>query len=240
MPTPDSPSRATARQLAALLLGPLLVYAVLITFSFLQRPQDYAVKPVAWFVLALAAAYLLVFAGWQYLVLRLVCRETPGALNLRQAGLSSDLQTGALVFVLIAIANVLVVKLFDEPNATLAQSTGYMAEGGWLLLASLAGTWLTAATEEITRALLLSRLLRLSATWLTKVLALVLAAGLFSLVHAYQGTYGLVNAGLLGLILAGAYIYNGRLRPLVLAHGLFNSFLILYWVVTVHWNLWEF
>lgn len=244
----ENPAQSAANprlNLLAALLGPGVVYAALIALSFMQHTQEQATRPRAWFVLALAAAYLLVFAGWQYLVLRFLCRERMGSLNLRAASLLSDLQTGALVFVLLALANAAVDALFrslgNETNAqTLSQSTLFMSQNGWLLVSSLLATWLTAGMEEITRAFLLSRLLRLSAAWAMKLLALVVAVALFGLVHVYQGAYGIVNASVLGLILAAAFIYNGRLRPLALAHGLFNSFLILYWVVTVHWNLWEF
>ena len=244
MPAPDSPTRASiGRDVAAALLGPLLVYAVLITFSFLQPPQEQAARPVAWQLLVQAAAYLVVLGGWQCLILLLVSRERPAALSLRPARLGSDLQVAALVFVLIAVANAIVDAVFkargEVSNAqTLSQSTYFMSQDGWLLLASLTATWMLSGFEEITRAFLLSRMLRLSSGWAVKMLALVLAAALFGLVHVYEGTYGIVNATVIGLILAGTYILHGRLRPLWLAHGLFNTYLILYWVLIVHWAIW--
>ena len=57
------------------------------------------------------------------------------------------------------------------------------------------------------------------------ILAVALAALLFGSVHIYsQGLAGLVNAGVIGLIL-GTYflLYKGNLWPLVLVHDFINS-----------------
>jgi membrane protease YdiL (CAAX protease family) len=234
-----------AREAIALLLGPGVVYAVLITMSCLKHGGGPEYKPVAWAVAALGAIYLVVFGGWQFGVLRLLLRGGLERLSFKPGRFGSDLAAGALIFVAMALANALVdycFKTAGHANESLARATYLMSKDPALLLASLfPGIWLGAALmEEFTRSFLLSGLVRLFSGWPLRAAAVLLSAGLFAAVHIYQGPYGIINAGVLGLILAGAYLFTGRFWPLVLAHGFFNSFLILYWVVCVHWNLWEF
>ena len=53
-------------------------------------------------------------------------------------------------------------------------------------------------------------------------LAALLAAAAFSLGHLYQGIFGAVRAGALGLLLAVPFLYTGSLWPSILAHALLD------------------
>lgn len=56
------------------------------------------------------------------------------------------------------------------------------------------------------------------------VLAVILSSAIFGAAHAYQGTTGIIDEGLMGLILALAYVATGRnLLVPMLAHGVQDS-----------------
>jgi len=99
-----------------------------------------------------------------------------------------------------------------------------------LLLAVFLGPviWLQAAiTEELTRAFLLSRLGGIWQTERTRQLLLIALALLFGLGHAYQGWVGVVGTAYIGYVLGAYYLRQGRLLPVVLAHGLYDTLSVL-------------
>lgn len=72
----------------------------------------------------------------------------------------------------------------------------------------------------MTRAAELGR--RSTAAWLA---ALVVSAVLFGYGHYYKGPSGVLDSGVAGLILGGAYLLSGRvLWTSILAHGFIDTF----------------
>lgn len=82
---------------------------------------------------------------------------------------------------------------------------------------------LGAASEEVVRAFLLSRVWRVWPSSPGKLAAIVVSAGAFGLIHAYQGAVHVAWAILFGVIMALHYVRFGRVVPLVLAHYVTNA-----------------
>lgn len=83
--------------------------------------------------------------------------------------------------------------------------------------------FLGAASEEVVRAFLLSRLWKVLPSTAGKSAAMVVSACLFGLIHLYQGPVHAVWTGVLGLIMALYYVRFGRVVPLILAHYVTNA-----------------
>jgi len=83
--------------------------------------------------------------------------------------------------------------------------------------------WGSAAVGEelLARGFLLHRIEGLTGT----LAAVVLQAAIFAVAHFYQGIMGIVNVFVLALVFGVVYLRCGRnLLPLILAHGLIDSF----------------
>jgi hypothetical protein len=96
----------------------------------------------------------------------------------------------------------------------------------WTLLA-LAGTWTIAAfgEEMVYRGYLMNRvaelLNRTQKAWVVSLFAVHIG---FGLAHAYQGITGVIDEGLMGLLLGLIYLRTGRnLAVPIIAHGVADS-----------------
>ena len=104
----------------------------------------------------------------------------------------------------------------------------------FLLLASLAISWTEAAfvEEMFFRGYLLNRITDLFGRQRVGIIiALIGNAIVFGLAHSYQGTAGVVDTTLAGLVLGGLYLLTGRNLWLpILTHGIIDTvgFLIIY------------
>jgi membrane protease YdiL (CAAX protease family) len=104
----------------------------------------------------------------------------------------------------------------------------------FLLIASLAISWTEAAfiEEMFFRGYLLNRITDLfGRERVGIIIALFGNAIVFGLAHAYQGTAGVVDTALAGLVLGGLYLLTGRNLWLpILTHGIIDTvgFLIIY------------
>jgi membrane protease YdiL (CAAX protease family) len=86
---------------------------------------------------------------------------------------------------------------------------------------------LGAASEEVVRVFLLSRLWKVWPSTQARLAAVAVSAVLFGLSHLYQGPVGTVRAAVIGLIMALFYLRSGRVLPLILAHYLTNAIQLL-------------
>ena len=88
-------------------------------------------------------------------------------------------------------------------------------------------TWTTAAFGEelLFRAFLLTRLeLLLGNTRSATATAVVLQAVLFGCAHGFQGATGILTTSVVGLVFGAAYVRGRNLWPIMIAHGLVDSF----------------
>jgi membrane protease YdiL (CAAX protease family) len=63
---------------------------------------------------------------------------------------------------------------------------------------------------------------------------------LFALYHLYYGAYDAAVVGITGLIFACYYVARGRLLPLILAHGLYDTYETFYgfWYMQQNHGAW--
>jgi len=122
---------------------------------------------------------------------------------------------GAMVIGLLV--GVLLAKKLKTSHATLGDVEPLMprngAETGWAALLSLnAGL-----SEECFFRLLLPLLL--TALLHNPLWAFGIATGLFGLVHFYQGVVGVVMTTLVGVVMAGLYLWTGELWVAIVVHA---------------------
>lgn len=87
--------------------------------------------------------------------------------------------------------------------------------------------WVGAAVGEelLMRGFLLNNLMSLFGQSKVGVIAaVVLHAAIFGMLHISQGVPGIIGTGVVAVIFAVIYLFNGRkLFPLIIAHGIINS-----------------
>jgi membrane protease YdiL (CAAX protease family) len=172
------------------------------------------------------------------LSLRYLCGENPGALNLRQGKVPSDLGAALILSTAIIVANVVVTSILTELFPTSASNTSVrvlfeqVADSPRLLVLFLGPlVFLGAASEEVIRAFLLSRVWKVWASPTGKLVAVLVSAGLFGLLHIYQGLVHVVWTSIVGLIMALYYLRYGRVAPMILAHYATNATYLIVFVL---------
>jgi membrane protease YdiL (CAAX protease family) len=136
----------------------------------------------------------------------------------------------------IALTILLTVKLIIHPIMNILPNVGiqdlsrfnYLKGDLLNLIIMVVNIWITAAflEEFLFRGYLMNRLIDLLNTKIRVawIIAIVMQAIIFGLVHAYQSPMGMFKVGMIGLVFGVAYLFVGRnLWPLILAHGLIDS-----------------
>lgn len=131
--------------------------------------------------------------------------------------------TGVVVSVGIPVAQNLAVGVF---NAVPPDTSRFAALRGNLPLLFM-GAWISSAfgEEMLVRGFLLDRLTGVfGGGRLAVLLAVVISSLLFGLGHAYQGSAGVIAAGVAGVLYASFYLLSGRsVWVTVLAHGMLDT-----------------
>lgn len=222
----SEPRQRGARvQLLAAVLGVLPLYSVT---AILQLRHDLSIS--AWgFILYLGVISPLAILV-AFLLLRFLCGENPRALNLATGGLSSDLVATLLLSLVIIVGNVVTIPLLSallaEPSSNPSVSALFAElAGNSGLLILFVGLLIPvgAASEELIRAFLLSRLWKVWPSVPAKLAAVAASACLFGFIHFYQGPVHVAWAAVFGLIMGLYYFRFGRVVPLALAHYVTNA-----------------
>lgn len=181
--------------------------------------------------------YPLLFGGGTVVLiivlLRFLCGNVVGSLNLKEGRLRSDIATGILLAIgfllLLVVQQYTVSRWFPsqpaEPAPELQILFGGLARNP-LLLALWLGpvVWLgVAGFEELSRVFMLSRLWKVWPGPAGRWFALILSAALFGLVHIYQGPANAIAIGIQGLLYGLYYLAFGRVWPMIIAHALYDS-----------------
>lgn len=233
--TPAGPPRTTetwqlrkTTQLLAVVLGVLPLYAYLI-LSHLLRDHPLTVQDFALYGGVICPLSIVV----ALLVLRFVCGESPGRLNLKPGRVRADLGATLILSLVIIVANVISHSALSGLLPESSTSSGVRelfaaATADRLLFVLFAGPllFLGAASEELIRVFLLSRLWRVWPSAAGKLAAVVVSACLFGLLHLFQGPVGVGWTTIFGLLMALYYLRFGRVAPMVFAHYLTNAFQI--------------
>lgn len=212
-------------QLAAVVVGVLPLYSSLIMLQ-LRGGQAVSLQGFI-FYLAVISPLSIAIA---LLLLRFLCGESPRDLNLRAGKVSRDLVATLVLSVVVVVASVIstyfLSRLFADSAAnTSVRNLFVELAGNPKLLALFVGLllFLGAVSEEVVRAFLLSRLWKVWPSTPGKLVAVVVSAGLFGVIHLYQGPVHAAWTGIFGLIMALYYLRFGRVAPLILAHYVTNA-----------------
>ena len=212
-------------ELLAAVLGVLPLYWSLIAIE-LRNDQGISLQGFIFYLAVISPLSIVIVL----LLLRFFCGESPRHLNLKAGTVSRDLLATVVLSVVIVCANVVSIGLLSTLLADSASNTNVRE-----LFADLAGNprlfalfvvlllFLGAASEEVVRAFLLSRLWKVWPSSGGKSVAVLISAGLFGLIHHYQGAVHTVWAGIFGLIMALYYLRFGRVGPLIFAHYVTNA-----------------
>jgi membrane protease YdiL (CAAX protease family) len=225
-PEPSKPSQCNAWiQLLAVVAGVLPLYSSLIIYQ-LRRGQSFSIHGFIFYLAVISPLAILIV----FLLLRFLCGENHRCLNLRPGNLSSDLRAALILSPVILVANVVsnyfLSELFqDSSSSTSIRDLFVEVAGNPGLLVLFVGplVFLGAASEELIRVFLLSRLWKVWPSAIGKLVAVVISACLFGLIHLYRGPVHVAWTAIFGLITAVYYLRFGRVVPLILAHYVTNA-----------------
>jgi membrane protease YdiL (CAAX protease family) len=193
--------------------------------------------------LALMASFAIFLLG-----LLLLLGERVSDLQLRGGTLLSDIGAGiGLFFTVIAalilmrvVSSVLehlgwIPPLDPVPDANLDLISS-VSKNPWLLALFLGPViWFQAAVvEELTRVFVLTRLWKVWPSQSARVASVLIWSLLFGLAHVYQGATGVIGTALIGLVLGTSYLARGRVLPLMIAHGLYDTLATLALLYALH------
>jgi len=181
--------------------------------------------------------YPLVIGGgavvYMLLLLRYLCRERPADLDLKPGRWYVDVLHGivlTVVFAAILIAGEMTLGrwLPRPPQRDISNLIEGLAANPLLLAVWLGPVvWIgVAGFEELSRVFLLSRLWKVWPGPAGRWGAVVLFAALFGAVHIYQGVASVISIGIMGFVGGAYYLRFGRVWPLIIAHGLYDSITI--------------
>jgi membrane protease YdiL (CAAX protease family) len=217
--------RRAGTQLLAVVLGVIPLYSSSIILQL--RGDQYITIRDFTFYLAVICPLAIVIA---LLLLRFLCGEKPRELNLKPGKLSSDLLATLILSIVISVVNVISTGFLSELLPESASNTSVRnlfmeLAGNPRMLVLFLGLLilLGAASEEVIRVFLLSRLWKAWPSSTGKLAAVLISAFLFSLIHLYQGPVHVAWTLIFGLIMALYYFRFGRVAPLILAHYVTNA-----------------
>jgi membrane protease YdiL (CAAX protease family) len=221
-------------QLLAAATGVFPLYLGLIIYQ-LRRGQPPTTQGFI-FYLAVVSPLSIAIA---LLLLRFLCRENPRDLNLKRGKLVSDLLAALVLSLVIITANVLSNYFLSGLLPVSDSSTSIrglfldVASNPWLLTLFIGLLMpMGAGSEEVIRVFLLSRLWKVWPSTSGKLVAVIISACLFGLIHLYRGPSTVVWTAIFGLISALYYLRFGRVVPLILAHYVTNSLQVFIFAVS--------
>lgn len=174
---------------------------------------------------------LLIITGGIALCLRIA------AMRLSDIGLAfqdwkKDLFTGVLAGVVMALLQFLILLPLTggAGREDVVASLRLMGTGFWNVLAMIVVGWVSGGfCEEL---FFRGHLIHLTRTMLGGGIwaaagALLISTVYFGCNHRYQGTTGMIDTGMAALVFGLIYLWRGRLIAPMVAHGLYDTLLIL-------------
>jgi membrane protease YdiL (CAAX protease family) len=222
-------------QVVAVVLATLPVYAFAI-YSHLTREQPYSINDMIFYPLVFGGGSLLLILA----LLRFVCGEKVTALNLKAGVWWRDLLSGLLLAVILVVASFFLQPLLgqwfpSEPAPEMETLFRELTRRPALMVLWLGPVlWIgVAGFEELSRVFFLNRLWVVWPQPALRWLVLLLSALLFGLAHLYQGPVGVITNLIFGLLYGGYYKSYGRVWPMIISHGLYDTFWIVFGIVLV-------
>ena len=139
-----------------------------------------------------------------------------------------------LVFVLatsgFVIGSIIMANITGIPESADMSNYAYLKDNLGMLILSLIGVYIVSSFGEeiIYRAFLINRISELGlGTKRARIVAVILSAIIFGLVHYSWGPMGVVQTGFMGLVLGMCYLkLKKRLWILILAHAYMDTMLL--------------
>ena len=223
-------------------VGPVFVQAIYLSLA--NPGQDTVKVPDALNSFIGSVLTVAVFGGALLMLLYYICGERLGDLQAGSGTLRTDLYLGfALCFQLLATAVVvgwLTSLVGDSPAPAANVDIARKLSQDPVLLAVWLGPviWLQAALyEEFARVFAVTRLWQVWGSREGKVLVIVGYSLLFGLGHLYEGPVGVAMTAFIGLVLGLHFLVHGRVWPLIIAHGLYNTIVLSFLVSGVREGL---
>lgn len=220
----DSRQVGASSQIAAVILGPVLVYTALFAIAILSE-NPYSPRDFILYATAISAPIIILLL----LLLRFLCLETPRDLNLKPGKWSTDFLAAIILSFVTLTANIASTSLVSEllpspPNTAVVNLFTWLHQSP-VMLALFLGLflWIGVAQEELTRVFLLSRIWKISPSSSIRCVTILFAAVLFGLSHAWQGPTRIVCASIYGLIMGMYYFRFGRVAPMIISHYFTNA-----------------
>jgi membrane protease YdiL (CAAX protease family) len=213
----------------ALLLGIVPMYGLAILSGVQGQGQPFVV-PTTLQLLGSTFLEILIFGGGMALLLYVLCGERMRDLQLQPGSLNGDFARGFVLCFLILLAVIALGPLAvsagakDLPEAN--RALGEALSRDPLMLAVFLGPvlWLKAGgLEEFSRVFMLTRLWHLFPHPGQRLPVVIGSALLFGAGHLWEGWQGVLTTTLIGLILGWYYLRHGRVLPLIVAHGLYDT-----------------
>jgi membrane protease YdiL (CAAX protease family) len=221
-------------QIAAVVLGVGPLYAGVFYSGYISlQTGDFTLDAAA-----LAAGVLVMASFAIFLIgLLMLLGERVSDLDLKPGALGNDIRAGIglTLLILLVLFGLRQLQMLLE-QLQLIPPTPDIPESNLELVGSLAGNplllglffgpviWVQAAlVEELTRVFVLTRLWKVWPARSARVLCVLMWSVIFGIAHIYQGAVGVVGTALIGLVLGTHYMLRGRVLPLVIAHGLYDT-----------------
>lgn len=211
-------------QALAILIGVAPIYGMTI-MSHVNRDRPYGLDEILFYSCVIAPIMLVVLL----LLLRFLCGERFGDLNLKQACWWQDVLGGIGLTVLTLGTVFFLGPVIGRLLPSNLQSVDNMLIGlvqDPLKLALFMGPGLAlgaAGFEELTRVFFLTRWWKIASGTAWRWLGVFVSAAMFGLAHLYQGPAGIANTAISRLILAIAYLRFGRVWFLIISHYLHDA-----------------
>jgi len=161
---------------------------------------------------------------------RFLCRRPLAALNERPGSWRKDWPTGlalAALFVAFSFAvQPVLTRLVAPPRNPEAMTliVGLIEHPLLMLVWFGPVLWIgVAGFEEVSRVFVITRLTAIRAGRSGRIAAVLISTALFGLAHYYQGPFGVITTGAMGLFSATLYVWQGRIWPLIVGHALYDA-----------------
>jgi membrane protease YdiL (CAAX protease family) len=231
---PEKPN--TLRNIIVVIVG-IVPFYVYLLWTQMTRGEQYTLSDML--------VYPLVIGGSMIIMLLVLysryCRKPLRLLNRREGKWWKDILTGIILAVFMLVLFFFQQKtinpLFPQkppPHAIIELLTGLVRNP--VLLAVWLGpvVWIGIAVfEELQRVFLLDLLWDVSSGAFVKWIVLIISAVLFGLGHMYQGTASMIGIFFQGILLGIFYLKFGRIWPMIIAHGLYDSLQVITAVIQI-------
>jgi len=224
------------RKLIAVILGTVPIYIFLI-WSNITRGNNYTLPDLLLYPLLIGGVWII----WMLWLYRRLASKSIKDLNRSAGNWRRDIFSGfllmLLMFLIFSIQQFTLNKWLPReapPEAIITLISGLSKNP--ILLAIWLGpvVWIgVACFEEIQRVFMLDLLWDVFNKRYQTAIIILLSSLTFGFAHVYQGSASVAGISVQGVIYAVFYYKAGRLWPMIIAHGLFDSTQMAFAVISI-------